>query len=231
MTGRLTYNRRITATTPIRITGPAAGDACLKTSADPTGTTVLGMLNNCGGGITPWGTVLTAEENFNQYFANADSAAGRRPAARPPSTATASPTAPASASGRSYYTASTSAQEPNEPFRFGWIVEIDPYDPDSVPKKRTALGRFKHEAAADALRRSGAGRRLHRRRRALRLHLQVRDRGTVNPTNRAANLNLLDEGTLYVARFNDDGTGQWLPLVFGQGPLTAANGFSSRPTC
>jgi secreted PhoX family phosphatase len=221
-----TYNRRITATTPMRLTGPAAGDARLQTSADATGTNVIGMLNNCGGGSTPWGTVLTAEENFNQYFGNGGQAPddGRRAAHRRYGVT----------SGESerlwekYYSRFDVAQEPNEPFRFGWIVEIDPFDPTSVPTKRTALGRFKHEAAAGVT--SSAGNYvvyMGDDERFDYVYKFVSSR-KVDPDNRAANLNLLDDGTLYVARFNDDGSGTWLPLVFGQGPLTAANGFTSQ---
>jgi uncharacterized protein len=220
------YNRRITANTPMEITGPAAGHPLLQTRADPTGKLVLGMLNNCAGGTTPWGTILTAEENFNQYFAfndNVKDTSIKALHARYGMTA--------KASGRvweNHYERFNLEANPNEAFRFGFIVEIDPYDPTMTPKKRTALGRFKHEGAETSLAADG------------RVVMYMGDderfdymykfvtKGKFNPTNRAANLNLLDEGTLYVARVNADGTGDWLPLVVGFDKLTAANGFGTQ---
>jgi secreted PhoX family phosphatase len=215
--------RRITADTPMEITGPAAGNDRLKTSFDPTGTAVRGMINNCAGGVTPWGTWLTAEENFHGYFWNAlpeghaESANYKRYGLG----------SPAYAWGK-FHDRFDLAKEPNEPNRFGWIVEIDPSDPNSVPKKRTALGRFKHEGAAGI--QNGDGRYV--------IYLGDDERfdyaykfvtaGKVDPANRAANLGLLDAGTLFVAKFEADGSGTWLPLVHGEGELTAANGFASQ---
>lgn len=235
-------NRRITAMTPMEITGPAAGHALLKTSDDPTGTKVMGMLNNCSGGKTPWGTVLTAEENFHQYFANlAPVKESEDPNAEPESASVLDEeiTAfhkryglPAEASERrweSFYDRFDLQKEPNESFRFGWMVEVDPYDPQSTPMKRTALGRFKHEAATVAPAEAGKPLVLYTGddERFERVYKFV-TKGVYTPDDREANMKLLDEGTLYVARFNDDGTGEWLPLVFGEGPLTAANGFKDQ---
>jgi secreted PhoX family phosphatase len=222
-----TYNRRITATTPMTVSGPAAGDDWLKTSADPTGKSIVGMLNNCGGGWTPWGTILTAEENFNQYFANAD----MLPAEDPRKKVHARYGLPVAASERlweTFYDRFDITKEPNEPFRHGWVVEVDPYDPTFQPVKRTALGRLKHEAATSVVAVSGKlvvytgdDERFDY------IYKYVSD-GHVNMSDRAANRNLLDQGTLYAAKLNDDGTGAWLPLVFGQGPLTAANGWRNQ---
>ena len=131
------YNRRITAATPMRLTGPAAGHPRLRTSADPIGRVVRGTLNNCAGGMTPWGTVLTGEENFNQYF----EASG----ATDPEYAESYARYGISADnvGRNWKATDPRfdlTAEPHEPFRFGWVVEVDPHRPDSTPRKRTMLG-------------------------------------------------------------------------------------------
>ena len=221
--GRL--NRRITAETPMAITGPAAGHDWMKSSYDPTGTVVRGMLNNCGGGITPWGTLLTCEENFNQYFAN-----GARLADAAKAAAHARYGLPSGASERRWelhHDRFDLSKEPNEPFRFGWVVEIDPYDRNSVPKKRTALGRMKHEAATCVMAPGGQVVVYTGDDERFDYMYKFVSAGKVSP-RREANDGLLDEGTLYVAKFDDDGTGVWLPLVFGQGALTQANGFTSQ---
>lgn len=198
------FARRITGSSPIAIGGPAAGDDRLKTSADPTGTEVLGTLNNCAMGHTPWGTYLACEENFNGYF-------------RKTGTQTAlEKRYGITAAGFGYLWHTTDARfnadvEPNEPNRFGWVTEIDPFDPDCKPVKRTALGRLKHEGARVQVARDG---RVvvymgdderneylyrfvskHRWRKAVRLGKSP-----------------LDEGTLYVARFHDT-YGEWIALT------------------
>jgi len=218
------FNRRITGETLMEITGPAAGDDLLKTSADPTGTRVYGTLNNCAGGKTPWGSILTCEENFDQYFGNADNLTGEKAAefhTRIP--------LPGGQSQRGWEFGDPRfdvANEPNEAFRFGWVVEIDPYNPDFTPKKRTAVGRYKHEGAASILARdgrvviySGDDARFEY------VYKFVSD-GQFNPNDRQANFNLLDNGTLYAAKFNDDGTGEWLALDIND-PVLAAE-FNSQ---
>ncbi len=229
------FNRRITATTPMDLTGPAAGDDLLKTAADETGTRVLGTLNNCAGGQTPWGTYLSAEENVDQYFGNygtylesADADENVIDAHRrlPPNFGGLG------ATSRRWEVADERfdlSVNPTELLRFGWVVEVDPYNPNSVPQKKTAIGRFKHECATTILAAdnrcvvySGDDARDEY------MYKFVTEKPYDPAAPRAEHLELLDSGTLYAAKLNDDGTGEWLPLVWGQGPLTAENGFTSQ---
>jgi hypothetical protein len=219
------FNRRITGTTEIRLAGPVAGHPYVRTNEDPDGHTVRGMFNNCGGGVTPWGTVLTCEENFDQYFANFNSAPADVKAL------SARIAAPGGASERKwerYDPRFDLFQEPNEYARFGYVVEVDPYDPGSTPVKHTALGRTKHEGAFPVL--AGSGRVVVYSGDDARFEYLYKfvSAGVYDSRDREAALQLLDSGTLYVAKFHDDGTGVWLPLVHGQGPLTNANGWESQ---
>ncbi|MBA3742244.1 PhoX family phosphatase [Sporichthya sp.] len=217
-------NRRITANTPMKFTGPARGHRLLKTMADPNGTSVLGTFNNCAHGYTPWGTYLTCEENFNGYFRIDGSGFNAE---------TSGLTTRYGVGGdRNKWALAdprfrVTSANPNEPNRFGWVAEIDPLKPNSTPNKRTALGRLKHENAVVVTAKGGevvvymgddqvneylykfVGRRPWR-------------------SEIARGRSPLDDGTLYVAKFSDDGSGQWIPLIQGQGPLTAANGFADE---
>ena len=216
-------NRRITVATEMQLSGPVAGTDRVKTGVDASGRKVLGTLNNCAGAMTPWGTFVSGEENFHGYFSG-KLAEGHREEANYKRLAL--PSSPY-AWGR-FEERFDISKEPNEPNRFGWIVEVDPFDPNSVPKKRTALGRFKHEGADMIVARDGR----------VVAYLGDDERfdyvykfvtaGRFDAANRAANMDLLDSGTLYVAKFAADGAVEWLPVVFGQGPLTAANGFQSQ---
>ncbi|MFI0540726.1 PhoX family protein [Streptomyces sp. WSLK1-3] len=240
-------NRRVTATTEFRLTGPAAGSGLLRTSADPTGRKVLGTLNNCSGGTTPWGTTLHGEENFNQYFANASRATDKRYGIG---------TGASERKWERFDRRFDVAQEPNEPHRFGYVVELDPYDPSSAPRKHTALGRFKHEGATVRLTHdgrpvvySGDDERFDY------FYKFVGSKRMKKGSSRAVrehNLSLLDEGTLYVARLTGDspaieidgtgklpadgefdGSGEWIPLVTAtaKGAVSHVEGMSAEEVC
>jgi secreted PhoX family phosphatase len=241
--GRRPYNRRITTSgTKFLVTGPAAGSDLLKTAADPTGTWVIGTQNNCSGGVTPWGTILSGEENFNQYFVGAD---GAPEAAKPALKRYGFDITTRYPSGNRKWDRADErfdlTKHPNEANRFGWVVEVDPFDPTSTPLKHTALGRFKHEGATVILASdgrpvaySGDDERFDY------LYKFVSDRKMADGDSAAAkahNRTLLDSGTLYVAKFgftsaNEidgsgklpsdgafDGTGTWIPLVRGNESL------------
>ena len=215
------YARRITAQTPMRIAGPAAGHASLKTAADPAGTEVLGTINNCASGYTPWGTYLTCEENWNGYFVNA----GTIP---PEQRRYGVTTRGAGYRWHEFDQRFDAAANPNEPNRFGWVVEIDPFEPGSKPVKRTALGRIKHEGAALALTADNRVVYYMGDDQQFEYIYKFVSRDPYNKTDRAANRDLLDHGTLYVARFNAGGGGEWLELGHGKNGLTAANGFAAQ---
>lgn len=210
------FNRRITPQTDMELTGPAAGSALLKTSADSTGRSSKGTWNNCGNGRTPWGTYLTCEENFNGYFSSSD--------------ASYQPTLAMQRYGVSdkdwgYHWAQIDqrfdiSKEPNECNRCGYVVEIDPTQPTSTPKKHTALGRLKHENAELVVADNGH----------IVVYMGDDERGeflyrfvskdVYSP--QGEHDNLLESGQLYVAKFNPDNTGRWLALTPEATGMTAA---------
>jgi secreted PhoX family phosphatase len=200
-------NRRITADTPIKITGPARGHDLLKTAADPGGALALGTWSNCGNGETPWGTYLTCEENFNLNFSSSDPNLTIPPALKRYGLKVND-----IGTGWARYDARFDmARHPNEPNRFGYIVEIDPGDPASTPKKRTALGRFKHENAELAV--AGNGQvviYMGDDERGEYLYKFVSSRKFVPGGN---NGDLLEDGALFAAKFGEDGRGEWLALT------------------
>jgi secreted PhoX family phosphatase len=222
---RSPLNRRVTATTPMDITGPAAGHPLMRTEADPTGRRVLGTLANCSGGRTPWGTVLTGEENVDAYFANYDrllERAKKEPSLAAVTKAHARLPLPSGQSNRGWELVDArfdAARHPTEALRFGWCVEIDPYDPASTPRKLTALGRFKHEAANTAVAKNGQVAVYSGDDAEFEYLYKFVSAGRYDPAAGKANGRLLEDGTLHAARFDADGRGRWLPLVFGQGPL------------
>ena len=226
-------NRRITGLTEMAISGPAAGSAHLVTKFSRDGTKTRGTLNNCAHGVTPWNTYLTAEENWAGYFVNADAEMPREHKRYGVSDEGSRYGWEKTAGGADAYmrfnaaaTGASAAEDyRNEPNTFGWMVEFDPFDPASVPVKRTHLGRFAHEgvvfapavAGKPVVCYSGDDSRFE-------YIYKFVSAAPFDPAN--ASGDLLDDGTLYVARFSDDGTGEWLALAPGQNGLTPENGFA-----
>ena len=213
------YNRRITPQTEMLLTGPAAGHDLVKTDADPTGTKVQGTWNNCGNGVTPWGTYLACEENFNGYFSAEDEAHEVSADLKRYGI---------SAKDWGYRWAEVDtrfdvAQNPNEPNRAGYVVEIDPTDATSTPKKRSALGRMKHENAECVVNNDGK----------LVIYMGDDERGEFLYRYVSNNVyapgadtdDLMDNGTLYAAKFHDTGAGEWLELS------EATTGMSKAEIC
>ncbi|WP_414575581.1 PhoX family protein [Anabaena sp. CCY 9402-a] len=239
------YGRRITANTPMRISGPAAGSDLLKSkkfAINPDGSveigtndgfTAYGTANNCAHGYTPWGTYLTCEENWNGYFGNNGEPLASTPGIADSEVLAGQNRYGLSANGFGYRWHEVDPRfnnrtNPLEPHTFGWVVEIDPYTPGSTPVKRTALGRFKHESAqvvVDDNNRVAFYQGDDERNDYIYKFVCAQP---YNPGNRDANRDLLDTGVLYVAKFNDNGTGQWIPLVYGRNGLTPQNGFNSQ---
>ncbi|WP_153031110.1 PhoX family phosphatase [Amycolatopsis sp. YIM 10] len=216
------FARRITMTTPAELTGPAAGHPLLRTGADPDGVRVLGTLNNCASGPTPWRTYLTCEETINKYFYY-----GEQP---PPAGSPEERYGIGSESPYPWYTTESRFDmrtEPNEYHRFGWVVEIDPFDPSSTPKKRTALGRMEHENAVVVKARGGEAVVYMGDDTQFDYFYKFVGAEPIDQA-RAGGRSPLDAGTLYVARFEAEGTGRWLPLVHGEPGLTEADGFADQ---
>lgn len=230
------YNRRITGDTPFTLTGPAAGTDFVRTPADPAGRTVLGTIANCSGGVTPWGTVLSGEENFHTYFGAPEGSPAPNPVDADRHDRYGVALEPSELKWENFDPRFDLAKAPNEVNRFGYVVEVNPWDPNSTPVKHSAMGRLKHEGA----------------------NIYVTDDGTVvsytgdderfdymykfistrkvqpgnSPEAMANNMAILDEGTLYVAKLSSDipageidgsgklpakgsfaGSGTWLPLL------------------
>ncbi|MDO8456876.1 MAG: PhoX family phosphatase, partial [Burkholderiaceae bacterium] len=215
------YARRITSNTPMQFSGPAAGNGLLKTALDTTGTRSLGTANNCAAGQTPWGTYLTCEENWNGYFS-----------------AQEKPNKDEKRYGlvnkgwgyrwHEHDERFDATKHPNEPHRFGWVVEIDPYDATQTPVKRTALGRFKHEGATTTLSKDGQAVVYMGDDERFEYIYKFVSRDKVKVGGYKTNKDILDHGTLYVARFDALGFGRWQALKHGENGLTVANGFADQ---
>ena len=211
-------NRRITGATPMRIEGPARGHALMRTRYSPSGTSTRGTLNNCSNGHTPWGTYLTCEENWAGYFASADSELPRelsrygvRGSGRYGWETVAGDEFERFNATRT--AADASGDYRNEPNTFGWIVEIDPFDPTSTPVKHTALGRFAHEGLVFAPVKPGRPVVCYSGDDSQNEYIyKYVSRDRYRPQR--SDGRLLDDGTLYVARFNPDGSGDWLALDY-----------------
>lgn len=200
------YNRRITADTNVELTGPARGSIYVRTDMDLSGTKVKGTFNNCASGKTPWGTYLTCEENFNAYFMASDANEKITPEFKRYGISIKDW---GYGWGR-YDDRFDISKVPNEANRHGYVVEIDPTQPNSIPKKRTALGRFKHENAEVVLTKDNR----------IVVYMGDDERGEFvykfiadkKYDAKGDNSNILEDGTLYVGKFNDDGSGNWLIL-------------------
>jgi secreted PhoX family phosphatase len=221
------YNRRITAHTPMEITGPARDHALLNPRGERT-PLAFGTFGNCAAGTTPWRTYVTSEENVDDYFGNG--AAASLDAATELVHRRFGLRLRDSAYRWEYADARFDvAANPAELCKFGWIVELDPFDPSSRPKKRTALGRFKHEGATTVLARDGRAVVYMGDDQQFEYLYKFVSRERFDAARPEANRDLLDDGTLYVARLDDDGSGEWLPLVHGRHPeLTPERGFASQ---
>ena len=228
------YNRRITGGTVMELTGPVAGSDFVKTKFSPDGARTRGTLNNCAHGYTAWNTYLTCEENWTGYFFNADAVQPREHTRYgvPRSNGRYGWGTVSSIDEYARFNASTLGATPsddyrNEPNSFGWVVEIDPFDPTSTPKKRTALGRFGHEGAWMAPVQQGQPVVVYMGDDS-RFEYVYKFVSKGIWQKQKDNRDLLEEGTLFVARFNDDGSGDWIALVFGENGLTPENGFTSQ---
>lgn len=233
-------NRRITGLTEMEISGPVRGSAHVVTKFSPDGTRTRGTLNNCAHGVTPWGTYMAAEENWAGYFSNTDQEDQKPDLPREHQRYGVSTSERGgrygwhlARSGADEYVrfdasrkgASATEDYRNEPNAFGWMVEIDPFDPNSTPVKRTHLGRFAHEGVVFAPAVEGAPVVCYSGDDARFEYIcKFVSEDVYRPGQTDGSI--LDSGTLYVARFNDDGTGEWIALAPGRNGLTPANGFA-----
>ena len=229
------YNRRITGRTHMELAGPVRGSDLVKTKYSPEGIATRGTLNNCAMGVTPWNTYMAAEENWAGYFRNRDAEIPREHANYGIRANDSRYRWALAEGGEDEFIrfdatstgASATEDYRNEPNCFGWMVEIDPFDPDSTPIKRTTLGRFGHEGVVFGPAIEGQPVVCYSGDDSTNQFIykfvseQPFQKGVTDGS-------ILDTGILYVAKFNDDGSGEWLPLVYGQNGLDAGNGFRDQ---
>ena len=244
------FNRRITTLTNMELTGPAARSPMMITKYSTAGTHTRGTLNNCSNGHTPWGTYLTCEENWAFFFRRPASDDSKRSARELTSFkrygvagkgaslwATVQPDTADNRFGRWDASLSGSSADGSDDYRnaantFGWVVEIDPFNPQSTPKKRTALGRFAHEGAWPGLIIPGQPLVWYMgcdsRHEYIYKYVSTALWDPKDATRgAAAGDKYLNDGKLYVARFNADGSGDWLELKHGQNGLDQNNAYYS----
>ncbi len=222
------FNRRITGNTPMALAGPVRGSTKVITKYSPDGSLTRGTLNNCAHGFTPWGTYLTCEENWAGYFMNADALQPREHSRYGVGRTngryyweTASPAADQYQRFNASTIGTAAAEDyRNEPNTFGWIVEIDPFDPDSLPQKRTALGRFGHEGIVFGLVNEGQPVVAYSGDDSTFEYIYKYVSNAPYFKNTAGG-HLLNDGILYVAKFNADGSGEWLPLDINNADFAA----------
>ncbi|MDO8278197.1 MAG: PhoX family phosphatase [Burkholderiaceae bacterium] len=239
------FNRRLTPLTDVEIAGPARGNALLVTKYSATGTKTRGTLNNCGTGKTPWGTLLTGEENWFGYFTRtaADDAARSNDKSVTALNRYGRTQGAASRHGwetggsddkyarwnisKQGSSADGSDDYRNEMNGMGYIVEIDAYDKTKLARKRTALGRMAKESAAFGVPAAGQPLAVYMGDDARNEYMYkfvstaTWSAADANPSDRMATGDkYLDSGKLYVAKFNADGTGQWLELSMSNSTVT-----------
>lgn len=216
------YNRRITPQTEMQIVGPASGSERLRSIISQDGVRTLGTYGNCAGGVTPWGTILTGEENVDSYFS------GDHRLSSEAENYERFGVFKRRKNWGDYFPRWHLEKNPSELLHVGWIVEIDPYSPNSVPKKLTGLGRCKHEGCNVFINEDGRVVAYTGDDQRDEYIYKFVSKNKYQADNREANMSLLEEGTLSVARFDADGKLSWLPLVYGEGELTETNGFYSQ---
>jgi len=244
---RSRYNRRVHTLTDIKLSGPAAGSPYLVTKYSPNGRRTRGTVNNCANGYTPWGTYLTCEENFAGYFRRTVATDNPNRSAKEVTAfarygvagagrelwATVTPDTADNIYGRWNTEKLGASLDGSDDYRYGvntygWVVEIDPFDPRSTPKKRTAMGRFAHEGAELGPVKAGEPLVWYMGDDSRNEYIyKFVSKRTWDPRDSYGGMSAgdkyLDEGTLYVAQFLPDGTGQWLEIEFGKNGITAAN--------